>query len=121
MTKFQKLTAFAASAAAALLVAGSAQAVTFATIIGTFISVNDLRTVSTGTYAGFQGLTAGGLNTFSFTTGGLPTFLRGTLSFTNAGSFGPATETTSGNNQFFVENGFASSFNEVYEGKTMTV
>jgi len=121
MTKFQRLTAFATSAAAVLALAGSAQAVTFATISGTLISVIDQKHVLTGPYAGGDTLSAGGSNYTTFTGPGLPSNLRGVFTFSNAGSVGTATETTSGNNQFFNMAGYVGSFKDTYEGNTGTV
>ena len=122
MTRFQKLTAFAASAAALIMAAGSAQAATFATVSGTLVSVNDMKHVNTGPFAHGDTLTAGGKSLFSFTMGGgLPVNLAGVFHFLNAGSTTTATETTVGNDQFFSQGGYTGSFIDTYVGPTGTV
>jgi hypothetical protein len=123
MTKFQKLANFAASAAATLLVAaGAAHAATIATISGNvLVGFHDLHNVSTGPFAGGESLTGTGSNIFSFTVMGLPVNLHGLLTFSNAGTLSPATQTTSGGFQTITQGGYTGSFTETYRGQDQTV
>jgi len=123
MTKFQRLTNFAASAAATLIVvAGAAHAATIATITGdTLLGFHDLHNVSTGPFAGGESVNAIGSNIFSFTVLGLPVNLHGELTFANAGTTTAATETTSAGFQTITQGGYTGAFTETYTGQNQTV
>lgn len=118
MLNFQKFAVVTASAAALLAAAGSAQAVTFASVSGANTAfVNE----TSGPYAGGGMFIGNGKSFLSFLMAGLPTHLKSTLSFINTGTTQGAAASTSGGLTTYTEAGFTGLFQDIYAGPTATI